>query len=104
MMYHSSNMLEEPLMRAVADPVYVIVFGASKFRPAFGDNSTSSGSINSAKNGVDDTCRITQNNATKSDINRRWTGLKKLNKVCRWRELRRVTKEKPANIYTGMYC
>lgn len=38
MVNHGGNVLEEPLVWTVTDPVYVRVVGARKIRPAFGDD------------------------------------------------------------------
>ena len=99
MMDHSCNMLEKPLMRTVSNPIDVLVIRPSKFRPTFGNDGPNTSETDRFQDDTDDLVRVIEHDATKSDVDRRWTSLKELNKVIWWGVLRRLAEEEAANIY-----
>ena len=99
MMDHSGYMLEKPLMRAVANPIDVLVIRPSKVRPTFGNDGSNASETDRFQDDADYLFRVVEYNATESDINRRGPGLKELSKIVWWRVLGRVTEEEATDIY-----
>lgn len=97
-MNYCRDMLEEPLVGTVAYPKDVLMLNAAEFRPAFGNDGSSTSGVNSIEDCGDHFFRIVENNAAKSDINGRRTGLEEVKQIWWWRVCGRVSKEESANV------
>lgn len=98
MMNHCRNMLEKPLVGTVTYPKDILMLNTAQFRPAFRDDGPSTSAVNSIEDCVDHFLRIVENNAAKSNVNGRRTGLEELEQILWWRVCGRVSKEESANV------
>jgi hypothetical protein len=73
MMYHRRHVLEQPLMRAISDKIYVLAFVAAQIRPTLRNDNPHTSSIDRIKNGCIDPNRILKHNTPEANIYRRWT-------------------------------
>ena len=98
MMYHRCNVLEQPLVRAISDEMYVLALLSAQIRPTPRDDGPNSHSIDRVKNGCIYPDRILKHNTTKANIyrwgTRRYKDLEISWSVVCWG----VTKEKTADI------
>ncbi|KAI6775975.1 hypothetical protein HG530_002733 [Fusarium avenaceum] len=91
-------MLEKPLMGTVAYPEDILMLNAAEFRPAFGNDGSSTSGVNCFEDCIDHFLRIVENNAAKSDINGSRTGLEELKEIWWWRVLGSVSKEESTDV------
>ena len=73
MMYHRRHVLEQPLMRAISNEIYVLAIISAQIRPTFRNDNPNTSSIDRVKYGCIDPDRILKHNTPKANIYRRWT-------------------------------
>lgn len=103
MVDHRRNVLEKPLVGTVTEveDVSLCIWAddvATKFTPAFGDDGSYAGLSNSLHDGLSQESRIVENDASETDVNRSGTVFEPSGKIRWWRIIRRLPKEKPADI------
>lgn len=99
MVNHSSNMLKEPRVWAVANVEDVWIWPSRQLAPAFGNDRTYASSRDCVKYSIDQLLRLVNDNTAEADVYRGGPGLQKFYQFGRRGIFRWLLEEESTHVY-----
>jgi hypothetical protein len=98
MVDNGCDMSEEPLVRAVSDPVYVFARRARQVAPSLGDDGPNARYFDSVQDDLNGALGVVKHDASEPNIDRLRASRKKTHEIFRRRVCGWATEEEPTDI------
>ena len=112
MVYHSSNVLKEPVVRTISYEldVFLVILKialvwttAAQITPAAGDDCANPDCLHGLEYSFREFSRVVNNDAPKTDVYRRWAATEEFRQFRWWIVLRGFAEKEAANVYTRFF-